>query len=218
MKGRLLIFDLDGTLIDSVGGIAHAVNQVRRNYGFEVLDEKVIASFVGDGAKKLMERSLQDVTPPVTLEESVKNMVTHYAAEPLYHTFLYPGVAEGMKQLREAGWILTVLSNKPQTVAEKILSGLGLLPLLAENIGGGAGFPLKPQPEALLYLLKKFDAVPEKSFVIGDNHTDINAAANAGMKSIFCRFGIGEKAGSLPTMEVDDFAELTNILTAEIKK
>ena len=97
-------------------------------------------------------------------------------------------------------------------VAEKIISGLGIADLLNENIGGGAGFPLKPAPDAMLYLREKYQADPECCYIAGDNHTDLNAAKNAGMKSIFCRYGFGIKMDAVSTTEVDHFSELTNYL------
>lgn len=212
---KLLVFDLDGTLIDSVGGIANSVNLLRKDFGFAPLDEKLITTFVGDGAKKLLERSFKNEVLPVSIDEAVKRMIVHYAADPLHNTTLYCGVADTLHHLRDAGYLLTVVSNKPQEVSEKILAGLGILPLLTENIGGGSGFPLKPAPDALLHLLTKYHASPENSFVIGDNHTDINAAANAEMRSVFCRFGIGNKGETVPDFEVDSFSELTAILLPE---
>ena len=209
---KLVIFDLDGTLIDSVGGIARSVNRTRADFGFAELEESVITAFTGDGAKKLLERSCADVTLPVSIEEAVQVMTRNYADDPLYHTYLYDGVKEGLTRLKNAGWITAVVSNKPQVVAEKIIAGLGIADLLNENIGGGAGFPLKPAPDAMLFLLDKYGAKAENSYIAGDNHTDMNAAKNAGMKSIFCRYGFGVKLDSVSTVEVDDFYQLTNYL------
>lgn len=209
---KLIIFDLDGTLINSVGGIAQSVNRTRIELGFKPLEEAVITTYTGDGAKKLLERSFADVTLPVPLEEAVQMMIRNYAADPIYHTWLYDGVSEGLARLKQAGWITAVVSNKPQLVAEKIISGLGIADLLNENIGGGAGFPLKPAPDAMLYLREKYQADPECCYIAGDNHTDLNAAKNAGMKSIFCRYGFGIKMDAVSTTEVDHFSELTNYL------
>ena len=137
---RIIMFDLDGTLIDSVGGIANSVNVTRRQFGFGPLPEEKIASFTGDGARKLLERSFADVSLPCPVEEAVKKMVANYAADPLHGTNLYPGVAEGLRQLAEAGFLLAVVSNKPQEVGEKILSGLGVSSLLCGNIGSALQF------------------------------------------------------------------------------
>ena len=215
---RLLVFDLDGTLIDSVGGIAASVNRTRRDFGFAPLSKDTIASFTGDGAKKLLERSFADVELPVPVDEAVAAMVRHYAADPVFDTSLYPGVYDGMTALREAGWILTVVSNKPQVVGERILRHFGLAALIAENIGGGSGFPLKPAPDALFYLLDKYAVAPENARVVGDNHTDMFFAANAGLKGIFCRYGFGVRKDSPSALEVDSFAECAAALTRVAKE
>ena len=209
---KLLIFDLDGTLIDSAGGIARSVNRTRQYFNFPLLDEKLITSFVGNGAKILLERATQDVTLPVPLDEAVKIMVGFYAEDPIYNTFCYPGVIDGLQQLENAGYTLCVVSNKPQTVSDKILDMLNISRFFAANIGGGRGFPLKPQPDAITYLLDKFDADRSKSFVIGDNYTDLAAAQNAGINAVFCRYGIGKKMEYAAVKEVDNFAELTSYM------
>lgn len=209
---RLIVFDLDGTLIDSVGGIAESVNRTRRDFGLPVLPESTIAAFTGDGARKLLERAVRGETLPVSFEEAVAVMVRHYAEDPLYHTSLYPGVAEGLAELKRAGWRLAAVSNKPQLVGEKILAGLGIRQLLDDNIGGGGGFPLKPAPDAILHLLAKYGAVREHSFVVGDNHTDMNAARNAGLRGIFCTYGFGIRNDTPAETEVDSFGALTAYL------
>ncbi len=211
MKG-VLVFDLDGTLIDSVGGIAESVNRTRKDFGFAPLPRKTIESFTGDGAKKLLERSFADVTLPVPVDEALAKMIKHYADDPVWDTELYPGVKDGLAELFRREWRLCVVSNKPQEVGEKILRHFGIDGYIAAHIGGGAGFPLKPAPDAMLYLLKKYNASPEESWCIGDNHTDMNFAANAGCRSIFCRYGFGVKAGSKSTFEADDFAGVVRIL------
>ena len=207
---KIIMFDLDGTLINSVGGIANSVNVTRQQYGFAPLSEDVITSFTGDGAKKLLERSCADVVLPCPIEEAVKKMTENYAADPLHNTFLYPGVLEGLKELSKAGFLLAVVSNKPQVVGEKILTGLGVMPLLCDNIGGGH-FPLKPAPDAFLYLLEKYNIAKENALIAGDNHTDINAANAAGVSSIFCQYGFGFLDNAVPTFSVKTFAELVNV-------
>lgn len=209
---RLIVFDLDGTLIDSVGGIAESVNRTRKDFGLPALPTETIAAFTGDGARKLLERAVQGEPLPVPFEEAVAAMVRHYAEDPLYHTSLYPGVAEGLAELKRAGRRLAAVSNKPQLVGEKILSGLGIRELLDDNIGGGGGFPLKPAPDAMLHLLAKYGAAGEHSFVVGDNHTDMNAARNAGMRGIFCSYGFGSRNGAPAEFTAGSFDELTAYL------
>ncbi|MBE6358265.1 MAG: HAD family hydrolase [Lentisphaerae bacterium] len=209
---KLVVFDLDGTLIDSAGGIAHSVNRTRQHLGFKPLDKKLIASFTGDGIRKLLERSCADVTLPIPMEEVIKMTVDFYAADPVHDTAVYPGVMETLPRLREAGFKLAVLSNKPQVVSDKILKGLNIAQFMDANIGGEAGFPLKPAPDGLLYLMKKFETAPENTWMTGDNHTDLAVAANAGCRSIFCKFGMGFKGDYTANKDIDRFDQLADHL------
>ena len=209
---KLIIFDLDGTLIDSIGGIAYSVNRTREKFGAAPLDKALIQSYVGNGIKILMERASADFQNSVPPDEIVAAMSSFYADNPLVDTFLYPEVAETMRQLRQNHFRLCVISNKPQLISDKIIAGLGIAELLDVNIGGGAGFPLKPAPDAIEFLLKKFDISPANAFMVGDNYTDLAAAENAGIRSIFCLYGIGEKQNFSADMEIESFAELTNYL------
>ena len=105
---KLIIFDLDGTLIDSIGGIAHSVNRTREKFGAAPLNKAVIQSYVGNGIKKLMERASADFQNAVPLDEIVAAMTGFYADNPLVDTFLYPGVLENMQKLRASGFRLCV--------------------------------------------------------------------------------------------------------------
>jgi len=211
---KLVVFDLDGTLINSVYGIAQAVNRTRHDYALEPLSRELITTFVGDGAYKLMERSLADADKAVPLEEAVQKMTQHYADDPTYETRLYAGTAAGLAELKKDHWIVCIISNKPALVGQKIIKELNIAPWIDENIGGGMGYPLKPQPDALLYLMQKYHAAPGNTWVVGDNHTDIFLAANGGARSIFCTYGFGHKAASASSFDAASFAEAVEILQA----
>ena len=210
-KRKLLMFDLDGTLIDSVGGIVQSVNVTRIQYGFAPLSENVVVSFTGDGIAKLTERSFADVGLPESLDIVKQKMMDNYAADPLYKTGLYDGVKVTLEKLSSCGWLLAVISNKPEVVGEKILEGLDIMPLLCENIGGGR-FPLKPAPDAINYLLEKYAVAREDAMMVGDNHTDINSGKNAKVKTCFCKYGFGTLDETVPDFEIDSFAELLSVL------
>lgn len=208
---KLFIFDFDGTLADTQYGIAAPVNKTRADFGFPPLPREVITSYTGDGVRKLIERSFSDVVLPVSQDDAVKQMLRNYEAAPAEDSFLYPGVLEGFKTLHEAGHLLAVVSNKPVSVSEKALIFFGLLPYLKENIGDGSGFPLKPAPDALFYLMKKYQVTAEQIWMVGDNHTDLDFAENAGVRSIFCKYGFGKKKDAVPTVEVETFSEFVEL-------
>lgn len=206
-------FDLDGTLADTILDIANSVNLTRLDYGLEPLAAERVVSYVGDGARKLLERAFAD--HPVNVDEGLEHMIRHYYEHPVVDTVLYPGVAEGLAALKNAGWKLAVVTNKPGIVAREILRCLGVAGFLDEIIGGNDGYPLKPDPAVLLFLMEKYHAVPEKSWMLGDNHTDMNSAVNAGMNGAFAAWGFGSIGNAAAVLKVDSFARFTRHLLEE---
>ena len=209
---KVVFFDLDGTLVNSIGGIAASVNRTLADYGFPALDEKLILTYIGNGARKLIERASAGLPLPVSIDEAKQTMVNYYNAYPLEKTSLYPGVAEGLQKLSANGFYLVVVSNKPQTVADKILTGLNVRDLFTENIGDGSGFPLKPAPDAFQYFLGKHGINTSDAFMVGDNYTDIEAAANAGIRSVFCTYGYGKKRELPAFYDAADFSLVTDFI------
>ena len=124
------------------------------------------------------------------------------------NTHLYPDIRETLETLKKAGCLLTVISNKPQQLNEKILTGLNVRSFFYENIGGGS-FSLKTAPDALLYMMDKYNVPKENAWMAGDNHTVINAA---GIRSMFCRFGFGVQENAIPSCSVNTFADLVPLL------
>ncbi len=210
MKNACVVFDLDGTLADTVADIANSVNLTRREYGLDPLPLSQVVSYTGDGARKLLERSFAD--HPIDLDEGVGRMVRHYYENPVVATKLYPGVREGLTALKNAGWKLAVVTNKPGLVARVILRHLDVESFLDDVIGGSDGFPLKPDPAPLFHLLEKYKADPARSWVLGDNHTDIHAAVNAGMKSAFAAWGFGFLDAAVCDVRVESFEHFTRLL------
>ena len=212
-RNRCAVFDLDGTLADTIRDIAASVNRTRLDYGLPELPIDRIVSYTGDGARKLLERSFSD--HPIDWDEGLEKMVRHYYDHPAEHTALYPGVAEGLAALKRNNWKLAAATNKPGIVARRILSALGIDPLLDDIIGGSDGFPLKPDPAVLLHLMKKYEAALADSWVLGDNHTDLAAAANAGMNGAYAAWGYGFPADTVYTIKVDSFEQFTRYLLEE---
>lgn len=213
---KAVIFDLDGTLIDSIGGIVTAVNYTRKFYGLPPQASELIESFIGNGARKLMERSITaDNTDAVSAEDAFNTFNQYYSEHPFDDTFLYPGVKAGLAQLTADHWTLAVVSNKPQPICEKILWGLGIREFFDENIGSESDFPLKPDPTTLYYIMEKYQIDPDKCFVVGDNYTDLDFAANAGVKSVFCTWGFGRTGDNPATFTADDFAAVIDAISGE---
>ena len=149
---KLLVFDLDGTLIDSRADLAAAVNTVRAEQGLDVLTVEQVKSFIGNGIRKLVERSFADAT--VDLSVILERYRTVYYSQSVVHTSLYPGVKAGLEQLQEAGMVSTVLTNKPGGISRSILEALGLIPFIKTVIGAEDGYALKPSSEGLRALMK----------------------------------------------------------------
>jgi phosphoglycolate phosphatase len=206
MKPQLLIFDLDGTLADTRADLATAINLMRAHYGLPPLSMDKIESYVGEGIRVLVERSLQgadiDVDEALALDKKL------YAEHMLDETVLYPGVADGLKQLAAAGHKLAVLTNKPGDPARVILNHLGVGELFFRIIGGGDLTKLKPAPDGIFALMKESGTQPEDIWMLGDHHTDLEVAHNAGVKSGFVTYGIGHPGKFTADQIWNGFGEL----------
>lgn len=207
LKSLLLIFDLDGTLIDSRADLAAGINHMRAHYDLEPLPVDVIGGYVGDGVRKLVERSLQDAA--VDLDEALEINTQYYRANLTVHTTLYPGVAEGLQRLKNAGHQLAVLTNKPGDPSRKILKHFALDHLFAAIIGGGDIAQLKPEPEGIFRCAELAGVPLERVWMVGDHYTDLLVARNADVKRAFVRYGFGEERGLDPDQYFDSFAELS---------
>ena len=209
-RNHCAVFDLDGTLAATITDIAASVNRTRLDYGLPELPIDQIISYTGDGARKLLERSFAD--HPIDWDEGLQKMVRHYYDHPAENSSLYPGVSEGLAALKQDGWKLAVVTNKPGIVAREILNVLGISGYLDDIIGGNDGFPLKPDPAVMLHLMKKYDAAPADSWVLGDNHTDLDSASNAGMNGAYATWGYGFPADAVYKIKVDSFEQFTQHL------
>ena len=204
-KPNLMVFDLDGTLIDSMHDLAVAINFMRSQYGLPEVSIDTAKTFVGNGAKTLVRRALGD-DREADFDEALRCYREYYAAHQLVYTKLYPGVAEGLDELRRNNVVPAVVTNKPSSDALAILKGLGVADKLAEIIGGDSGLPLKPEPDALLHVKERFGA--EKCWMVGDHYTDLEAGRRAGFFRVLARYGFGQPREEVPDMTVDSFSEL----------
>jgi phosphoglycolate phosphatase len=211
MKQQLLIFDLDGTLADTRADLATGINLMRAHYGLPPISMEIIGTYIGDGIRDLVKRSLQGADANV--DDAVAFTRKSYAEHMLDETVLYSGVTEGLRKLAEAGHALAVLSNKPGDPSRIILNHLGVGDLFFRIIGGGDLPKLKPAPDGILALTEESGALPENTWMLGDHHTDLEVAHNAGVKSGFVTYGIGHPGEFTADQVWNGFEELVGFFT-----
>jgi len=206
MTAQLIIFDLDGTLIDSRADLAAGINHMRKCFGLEPLPLKTVGSYVGNGVRLLVERSLQGAD--VDFEEALQINKDYYCSHLTVHTTLYDGVAEGIPQLVAAGHKLALLTNKPGDPSRKILKHFGLDGYFDSIIGGGDIEKLKPEPDGVFHCIETTAMETSNTWMVGDHYTDLAVAENAGVKSAFARYGFGEARGFNATESFETFGDL----------
>jgi len=174
-----MVFDLDGTLAETGRDLARSINFMRRKLGLPNLSEEEIKSFVGDGVKELVVRSLGEKGE--LYDKAIEIFLDHYRSHLLDSTYLHPGVEECLEHFREKRKV--VLSNKRQEFVEKIISAFNLQSYFVEIIGGDKCPFMKPNPRLVVPLLEKYSVHPERAVIIGDGINDILLAKRAGMIS-----------------------------------
>lgn len=207
---KLLVFDLDGTLIDSRQDLAAAVNFMRQSMGLEPLDRARVVSMIGNGVNSLVRRAVADAD--VDFETALKRMKRFYADNLLASTVLYPGVEEGLNVLKNMSLKLAVVTNKPAAATLKILEALGVAKYFSDIIGGDGEYPLKPAPDALIALQKKYNFSASDCWMIGDHYTDLEAGRHAGFRRIQVTYGFGEAREETPDYTVDNFSEIADLI------
>jgi phosphoglycolate phosphatase len=214
---RLIVFDLDGTLIDSRQDLCNSVNAMLSNLGKPVLPEEVIASYIGDGASMLVRRALGDPEGDAHDEEYVIEAVDYflgyYRIHKLDFTYVYPGVMESLNAIRTAfpETLMAVLTNKPVNPSRAICDHFGLSEYLFQNYGGNSFHTKKPDPHGLLTLIAEGSAIagrqimPSEVLMVGDTDIDVLTARGAGAVSIGCTFGLAPErlVAARPDISVD---------------
>ncbi len=206
MVPQLFIFDLDGTLVDSVGDLATAVNLTRAEFELGPLSVQAVAGFVGDGIRVLMERALQD-KPGADIDRAVRLQKRYYLAHLCEKTRPYDGVPEGLARLRAEGHQLALATNKPTDVTEILLKALGLRPLFDAVYGGGSVPDLKPHPAMLEAIMGRLGFEKAASWMVGDNRTDLEAARRAGIRSVLMAYGFGNPEPEKPDFIFETFGD-----------
>jgi phosphoglycolate phosphatase len=180
-----LLFDLDGTLIDSAADLGTAVNLLRAELEMAPLDMITVCAYLGDGATMLVRRALREQFS----EQRLRRFLELYRAHLLDQTRIYPGVDDFL--MAHQGRKMAVVTNKPLDLSMAILYELGLMPFFGSVIGGNSGLAKKPDPAPVYQALRELRADSDSALLIGDHHTDLRAGRAAGIKTCFCAYGIG---------------------------
>jgi len=215
---KLLIFDLDGTLIDSRLDLVNSVNAMLRHFQRPELPPEIIATYVGDGAPMLIRRALGDPQDETFLDEALGYFLSYYRVHKLDHTHAYPGVPEMLAALRRgrdgSGRHMAVLSNKPVNPSRQIVEALGLKPFF-DQVYGGNSFPTKkPDPEGARTLMAEAGAAPEETIIVGDSSIDVLTGQNAGAWTCGVTYGFAPQTLQTlpPDLLVDSPEELAQAL------
>jgi phosphoglycolate phosphatase len=212
---RLLIFDLDGTLIDSRLDLVNSVNATLHHLGRPELAHETIESYVGNGVTVLMQRALGAATSEEHIVTAQEFFLSYYRKHMLDHTVLYPGVAEALESLRDRD--MAVLTNKPVRFSEDILKGLGVADYFRFVYGGNSFEQKKPDPIGVQTLLHDLDAQPEQAMMVGDSAVDVRTARNAGIWACGVSYGLGLEGMRLdpPDIMLDTLADLPSHLNSD---
>ncbi|SRR6266496_3576311 len=216
---RLVIFDLDGTLIDSRLDLVHSVNAALRHIGRPELPEDVIASYVGDGAPTLIRRALgAEADDDRLVRTGLEFFLAYYREHKLDHTTLYDGIVDALRVIQgRNGWSrkMAVLTNKPVNPSRAIVEALGLAPFFVQVYGGNSFTTKKPDPEGARTLLQETGVGAQHTLVVGDSHVDVSTARNAGLWSCGVTYGFAPHTLSPdpPDVAVDSAGELAELFS-----
>jgi phosphoglycolate phosphatase len=209
---RALIFDLDGTLIDSGLDLALAVSATIQKMGRATLNHQQIFGYVGRGAQHLITQALGPAATEAECRAGLAYFLTYYREHMLDNTVTYPGVREGLAALE--GLPMAVLTNKPVRFSRQLLEGLGLARYFRYIYGGNSFRTKKPDPAGMQTLLRDFGAAPADAMLIGDSDVDVQTARNSGTWACGVSYGLGS-AGFIaypPDVIVDTLTELAEYL------
>jgi phosphoglycolate phosphatase len=221
---KLLIFDLDGTLVDSRVDLANSINAMLRHYGRLELPNDVIASYIGNGAPMLVRRALGDPDDESFLQEALLYFLSYYREHKLDNTYVYEGIKEALNAIQHSrngaasesthALRMAVLSNKPVVPSRAIVDALGLGPYFFQVYGGNSFHTKKPDPAGVHALLHEAGAQPGEAVIIGDSDIDILTARNAGIYSVGVTYGLAPHtlADAPPDVLIDHPRELATVL------
>ena len=175
----LVIFDLDGTLIDSSRDLANAVNATRAHLGLAPIENETVYSYVGNGAPVLIRKALGPEYADEEVQSALEYFLAYYREHMLDNTVLYPGVREVLDEFRRAGLTMAVLTNKPVRFSQGIVDGLGLGAHFRRVYGGNSFEQKKPHPVGIETLMSEVGATRQETLMVGDSSVDVQTARNA---------------------------------------
>ena len=217
---RLLIFDLDGTLIDSRQDLTNSVNGMLRHFHRPELPGEVISTYIGDGAPMLVRRALGDPDDERFFNEALAFFLAYYREHKLDHTILYQGVPEALRALKNGGRRrMAVLTNKPVNPSRAIVEALGLAPFFVQVYGGNSFSTKKPDPLGALELMREAGAGARETLMVGDSSIDVITGRNAGMWTCGVTYGFAPHTLEEfpPDVQVDALCELPQLFSAECR-
>lgn len=209
---KLLVFDLDGTLVNSQVDLANAINVMLHRFGRPELPVDIIASYIGDGANMLVRRALGDPMDENLVREAYEVFIQHYREHTLDNTYAYDGMIETLRAIRgqNGGVNMAVLTNKPVGPSLRIVKGLGIEDLFVRVYGGNSFATKKPDALGALTLLRETSTEPEAAVMVGDSQNDVLTAHNSGMWSIGVTYGYSPESlnSHPPDVLIDEPREL----------
>jgi phosphoglycolate phosphatase len=217
MSQFLLLFDLDGTLVDTLPDLTNAVNEALRERSFAPLLPQEVRPMIGDGMAMLLARAFAARGGTGAEAEAVhERFLRIYERVATTHSCPYPGVAETLATLRQGGYRTAVCTNKPQRATEEVLRGVGLAALF-DGVAGGDRYPYrKPDPRHLLALIDEIRGEPKRAAMIGDSENDAASAQAAGLPLVLMRYGYAriDPAELGADSVLDSFDELPAVLAS----
>jgi phosphoglycolate phosphatase len=181
---QAVIFDLDGTLVDTVGDLAAALNRTLVELDLAPHPPEAVRGMVGGGLAKLLERAVAAHAArfdAARMDAAASRLLEHYATAPAMLSRPYPGAAETLRDLHRAGIACGLCTNKPDAISRDLLQALGLAGAFGCILGAGAELPKKPDPAGLHRVLADLDVEPSRAIMVGDSHTDVKTARAAGL-------------------------------------
>jgi len=213
MTADLLIFDLDGTLVDSKRDLADSVNATRAWGGLPPLSDEVVSSYVGNGAPVLIRRAFPDADETV-LAGALQYFLDYYRAHMLDATTLYPGVRDALDALHDAAVPLAILTNKPVRFSVRMIEGLGLQSHFFRIYGGNSFEEKKPHPKGIELLIAEASAERARTVMVGDSSVDILTARNAQVQACGVSWGFQPETflEAPPDFVIDDMRKLVGMV------